>query len=262
MSEIQQAQKKQTKKQVKLPSKKTLNLLIKEKTLASPSRLIPILLLIVVGAYLFSKYAVAARLEKVSREEAELAEMQSQLEMITNAFSDYDEVEEQYNRYSYENFDKTIPDRLDVLEMLEKRLFPICSIQSLTVNGRDLNMVITDIDLQTLTYINGMLLIEEPLIESISIGSYTDNTDSSGTGAKTVTATVNMTLADASSTYTPGQLEFDPDQIIADGQAAAETEAGAPETTPEARPADTVPEAQPDGTEGAPEDVNLNGGAE
>ena len=41
------AVKKTAKKQIKIPTKKTLNLLIKEKTLASPTRLIPILFIIV-----------------------------------------------------------------------------------------------------------------------------------------------------------------------------------------------------------------------
>lgn len=218
MSDNTQVQKKKSKKQIKIPSKKTLNLLVKEKTLASPTRLIPILFIIIAGSYLFSKYAVVDRLDKLSRAESELSDMKNQLDMITSAYADYDEVQDQYSRYSYENFDKTIPDRLDVLDMLERRLFPICSIQSLTINGRDLNMVITDIDLETLTYINGALLIEEPLIESITIGSYTDNSDRQESGQATVTATINMTLADASSTYTPGQLEFDPDKIIADAQ--------------------------------------------
>ena len=94
------AVKKTVKKQIKIPTKKTLNLLIKEKTLASPTRLIPILFIIVAGSYLFSRYAVVARLEKVNRAEAELADMKSQLEMIQNAFTDYDEVEDQYRRYS------------------------------------------------------------------------------------------------------------------------------------------------------------------
>lgn len=258
MSEAATTQKKIPKKQVKIPTKKTLNLLIKEKTLASPSRLIPILFIIVAGAYLFSKYAVAGRLEKVSREEAELAEMRRQLEMITNAFSDYDQVEDQYRRYSYENYDRSIPDRIAVLEMLENRLFPRCNIQSLTINGRDLNMVVTDIDLETLTYLNGMLPHEESLIESITISNYTDNTDKDNSGKSTITATVSIRLADASSTYIPGQLEFDPDQIIADGEPADENPAENPENE---NPAETDETGGAPADE-APEDMNGNGGGE
>lgn len=256
------AVKKPAKKQIKIPTKKTLNLLIKEKTLASPTRLIPILFIIVAGAYLFSRYAVAARLEKVNRAEAELADMKSQLEMIQNAFTDYDEVEDQYRRYSYENFDRSIPDRVDVLNMIETRLFPICNIQSLTINGRDMNLIIKDIDMSTLTMINGMLLQEEPLIEELNITSYTDNTGTNSSGEATVTATINITLADASNTYTPGQLEFDPDAIIADGQAQANAEAQGgdviPEITPQPQP-EVIPEAQPEVTvapEVQPEDTS------
>ena len=169
------SEKKTVQRKVKFPTKKTLNLMIKEKTLASPTRLIPILLLIVVGALAFSKFAVADRLEKVNKEEAELATMKNQLELILNAFSDYDQVADQYSRYSYENFDRTIPDRIDVLEMLEEWFMPVCRIQSLSINGRDLTMTIADINMDTITYLTGVLTYEEPMVESITPTSYVDN---------------------------------------------------------------------------------------
>lgn len=266
MSELENMEKKTKpikKKPVKVPTKRTLNLMIKEKTLASPSRLIPILLLIVVGSWLFSKYAVAARLEKVDRAEAELSEMKRQLEIIQNAFLDYDEVAEEYSRYSYDQFDKTIPDRVEVMEMLENRLFPICTIQSLTINGRDINMVIADIDMKTLTYINGMLQQEEPLIESLTISSYVDNTANDTSGKATVTATLSIRLADASNTYDPDRLEFDPDAIIAgadtenpenadgeQGEQAAETAPGEPgEPVGEIIPPHVLPQQNADDAE-------------
>ncbi len=269
------SEKKVQKKQVKLPTKQTLNLLIKEKTLASPSRLIPILILIIGGAYLFSRYAVVARLEKVNREEAELAEMKSNLSLIQNAFTDYDEVQQEYNRYSYSSFDKTIPDRVEVLEMLENRLFPICSIQSLTINGRDLNMVIAGIDMATLTYINGMLSNDEPLVESVEISSYVDNTDRENSDRSTVTATISIRLADASASYSPDQLEFDPDAIIEEGSRPEDTppepadepapapEPTAPETAPEGE-LETAPEAGTEQTDApaADDGVTENGGVE
>ena len=218
------SEKKTVQKKIKYPTKKTLNLMIKEKSLASPSRLIPILLLIVVGAFAFSKFAVVDRLEKVSRAEAELSTMKNQLELIQNAFSDYDAVEDQYSRYSYENFDRTIPDRIDVLEMLEFWFMPVCRIQSLTMNGRDLSMTIADIDMDTITYLNGVLTHEEPMVESIKVTSYVDNTDKDQAGDRTVTATVNIYLADASNTYNPDAYEFDPDAIINEGMQGEEPE--------------------------------------
>lgn len=245
--------KKPARKQIKLPTKRTLNLLLKEKSLSSPSRLLPILVIIIAVTYLFSKYAVAGRLEQVNLAEAELATARKNLELIENAFADYDEVAEQYSHYSYENFDKTVPDRVEVLKMLENRLFPICTIQSLTINGRDIDMVVADVDLKTLTYINGMLQQEEPMIESVKIASYTDNSDEEDSENSTATATVSIRLADASSTYNPDQLEFDPDAIIAEGED--------PNTDTESEPKTSAEAEIPENTESEPE-VTENGGAE
>lgn len=203
--EKQQAGKAARKKQIKIPSKTTLNLLIKEKTLASPSRLIPILVLIFVGAFLFSKYAVVARLEKVNRAEAQLAAAESNLEQIQSSYADYDAVRAQYNCYSYEQYDRTIPDRVKVLDMLERRFFPISTVQSLSINGRDISLVLADISLETLTYINQVLMEEEPLIEYIEISSYVDNTDHDDSGRATTTASMSIRLADASADYLPEQ---------------------------------------------------------
>lgn len=208
--------KKPTQKKVKIPTKTTLNLMIKEKSLASPSRLIPILLLIVVGAFAFSKFAVMDRLEKVNRQEAELAEMKRQLEMIQNAYADYDAIADEYSRYSYENFDRTIPDRIDVLEMLERWVMPVCKIQNLSINGRDLTMTIADITMDTVTYLNGVLTYEEEMVDRVFISSYV-GADKDQSNDRTVTATVSIYLADASNTYNPDAFEFDPDAIINEG---------------------------------------------
>ena len=255
------SEKKTVQKKIKYPTKKTLNLMIKEKTLASPTRLIPILLLIVVGALAFSKFAVVDRLAKVDKAESELATMKNQLELIQNAFSDYDQVEDQYSRYSYENFDRTIPDRIDVLEMLEIWFMPVCRIQSLSMNGRDLSMTIADINMDTITYLNGVLTHEEPMVESIKITSYVDNTDRDQSGERTVTATVNIYLADATNTYNPDALEFDPDAIINEGMQSEEPEQTVDEPVDE--PVGDGTEAdnntvEPENTDSPVDDANID----
>ena len=60
------------KKQAAYPSKVTMNLAMKEKSQFSPVKLIPLLLILVVLATLFGKFAVADRLSAVRRAEAAL----------------------------------------------------------------------------------------------------------------------------------------------------------------------------------------------
>lgn len=253
------SEKKVSQKKIKVPSKKTLNLMIKEKTLASPTRLIPILLLIVVGALAFSKFAVIDRLDKVTKAENELAQMKNQLELIQNAYTDYNEIEDQYSRYSYENFDRTIPDRIDILEMLERWVMPECTIQNLSINGRDLTMTIADIDMTTISYLNGVLTYEEPMVESIFMSSYVE---SNRTDDHTVTATIRIYLADATNTYNPDALEFDPDAIINEGTQDENSEDPAGEPVGDGTEADNNT-AEPENTDDAPEqDGTENGGEE
>lgn len=53
-----------------------MNLAMKEKSQFAPGKLIPLLLLLVILAALFSKFAVADRLAKVDRAQAELNTLQ------------------------------------------------------------------------------------------------------------------------------------------------------------------------------------------
>lgn len=185
-------------KKVRVPDRKKVNLLDATRDAKSLPKLIPALALIFLCAFLFSKFAVADRTEKVVNAEAELLNMGSRLCLIEEGVSDYDEVFEEYSRYSYDGFDRSVPDYLDVLDLIKRRFFPLSTVKSVTVSGREMNLEIADIDMQTVTYLSGVLLEEEPLIEELSVTSYTDTVGKDGDGTATVVATVRILLADAS----------------------------------------------------------------
>ena len=162
-------------KNMKIPSKKTLNLMIKVKTLAHPTRLIPILLLIVIVAGLFAKFAVINRLDQVNKAEAELSEMKKHLQTVENIYADYDEVQKEYNRYTYQNFDRTIPDRLDVLQMVERQLFTIGTVKNITISGRTVSLTLEGPNLEDVSVLY-VALYSEPLVEDVIISSYNEQT--------------------------------------------------------------------------------------
>lgn len=182
-------------KKTKIPSKKTLNLVVKVKTLAHPTRLIPILLLIFLGAGLFARFAVIGRLNQVKQAEAELADMQRNLEMIQSAYADYDEVEAEYNRYTYDNFDRTLFDRLDVLALLEREIFPVCSVQSLNISGQTISMTVKGPTLEQTSDILAALR-SDLMVDNVYMSSFTDNSGAQGGDGET-TVVLTITLADA-----------------------------------------------------------------
>ena len=149
--------------------------MIKVKTLAHPTRLIPILLLIVIVAGLFAKFAVINRLDQVNKAEAELSEMKKHLQTVENIYADYDEVQKEYNRYTYQNFDRTIPDRLDVLQMVERQLFTIGTVKNITISGRTVSLTLEGPNLEDVSVLY-VALYSEPLVEDVIISSYNEQT--------------------------------------------------------------------------------------
>ena len=214
-------------KKIKVPSKQTLNLLVKEKTLAHPTRLIPILLLIALGSYAFAKFAVIDRLNKVRHAEAELAVMYNQLEMIESTYADFDEVQSEYNRYTYENYDRTLADRLEVLAMIERQLFPVGSVQNISISGRTVSLILTGPSLADASGIIASLL-SDPLVEEVNIPSYTENSDKTGANS---TIPMTITLKDATTIAPEEEFEemvWDTDEI-----GSADTDSSADEVESE-----------------------------
>lgn len=225
-------------KKTKMPTKQTLNLMIKEKTLAHPTRLVPILLLIFLGAYAFAQFAVIARLNKVKQAEAELSQMRSNLEMLQASYADYDEVKAEYNRYTYQNYDRTLPDRLDVLALLERRVFTVCTAQSLSIAQRTVTMTLAGLTLDDVSALIASLK-EEPMVFDAFVSSTSSSTKDSSKqnigGADTVTA-ITITLND-------------PTTIVGEPLDESGGENGDEDVTNEAD----------DGTENRPEDDDTGG---
>ncbi len=211
MSEKKEKQVKQAKK-IKIPNKQTLNLVVKVKTLAHPTRLIPILILIFLAAALFAQFAVIRRFNQVKQAEAELAEMQNLLEATEQAYKDYDDVELEYNKYTYENFDRTLFDRIEILDMIQRRLFPACTVQSLSIshntstNNDILSLTVTGPTLEE-TYALAESIMSEPMVDDVYISSYVDGSSNGSSSAETPQSTVTMTITLIDATTLQAKLD-------------------------------------------------------
>ena len=170
------------------PVKTTLNLVIKEKTEFRPERLIPALVLVLIVVALFAKFAIYDRYAKLNEAEAQLAQEKEYLENLRAGFADFDEVQEEYNRYTYAEFDRTIADRQDVLELLEKHVFPVSGMRQLSVSAKSVTMTLTGMTLDEISVLIADLE-SEPLVQKVFVST----TDYSGEPV----ASVMITLADA-----------------------------------------------------------------
>ena len=65
--------------------------------------------------------------------------------------SDYDAVRDDYRKYNYEKYDKTIVDREDILDLLEEAVFPMGKVLTLNISNNTITLSLsgvlnTDID--------------------------------------------------------------------------------------------------------------------
>lgn len=182
------------KKDKGIASKRTMNLAIREKNMAKSALLIPVIAAIVLCAALVGKFGVADRLAQVSAAQREVDAILDQAKAMQAVYADFDEVSAEYNRYTYKDFDRSLADRMDVLALVEREIFPVCQVQRLALAERRL-----DLALEGSTLGDGSALVArleaDPLVDSAYITTATA-TEENGTVHRTTAMTI--LLADMS----------------------------------------------------------------
>lgn len=160
-------------------SKSTMNLAMRERNVSkNPMVILGTLLAILAVAALVS-FGVGSRLAQVNAAQSKTDEMERKLETIRAAYADYDEVQEKYNRYTYKDFDRSIADRLDVLSLMERQIFPVCAVRDFSVAGRQMSLVLEGLTLESTSALITRLNAEE-MVSSVNVSTY-DATSDSGT---------------------------------------------------------------------------------
>ena len=138
-------------KAVTYPTKKTLNLAIKEKSPFRPQKLIPLLLVVLFAVALFAKFAVIDRLNEYYALQDQAADKDMQVARLTQELKEYPEVLEVYSRYSvsWMNADvKATVERTDILDLIEKELVPYASIRNISIAGNTVSLQLGGITLE------------------------------------------------------------------------------------------------------------------
>lgn len=185
-----------------LPAKRSINLAgIGEKKIDLKIAL-PAILLILLAAALFSKFAVVDRLSAVSRANAEVAQLRGQLEAGYARLSAYDELEDEYAHYTYEGLTKeelNRADRVAVLDLMRRVVLPSARVESWTISSNTLTMTVTGRTLQSLNTVSQKLEAEE-LVDfcTVTMAATSDLTQVQNLGENTdVTAMIVAYLKNA-----------------------------------------------------------------
>lgn len=173
------------------PTKRTLNLMIREKKSFWASVWIPCILVVLILAAVFAKFAVYDRYVRLNAAEDELEAKKAELAAAVDSYADYDDVQAQYNRYTYTGFDRTIADRLDVMDILERLVFPVSDVTRLSMSGKTVNMTLVGMTLSEVSELVTQLEAE-PLVDGVTVSTAGYNEKDA-----VPTATFTLLLADA-----------------------------------------------------------------
>lgn len=138
----------------KYPHKKSLNLVVKEKSSVNFLVLIPVLILLVIGALAFSKFMILDRFTQVDQAKAEVAVLQSTFDGLKAYTAKYPEVEEEYQRYSTKwmtNEESGTVSRMDMLKLVEKEFMTDYQVMNLSSTGNVISLKVAGIDLDTMS---------------------------------------------------------------------------------------------------------------
>ena len=139
-------------KRGKLPTKRSINLAMSDEKPVNFKIGIPAMILILLAAFAFGKFAVADRLVAVSRAEAQVSALQSELNAAYDKLNSFGELTEIYAHYTYSGMTQdeiSRADRGSVIAMIRRLILPRGEVTSWTLSGNTLTVNMTVQDLRT-----------------------------------------------------------------------------------------------------------------
>ena len=158
------------KKAVQMPSKKTMNFARRQSNF-NPKKVIPIILVILIVAAVFVKFGVMDPLDKKTAAHEDLSLKQIQLAALNAQLTGYEELEQEYGRYSYGWMNETeisLVSRIEALNLVEKQIANKATIKDMAINNNVLTLNIYGITLKEASDMVAKLEMNE-LVESAAV---------------------------------------------------------------------------------------------
>ena len=181
-------------KRGKLPTKRSINLALTDEKPVNLKIGIPALILILLAAFAFGKFAVADRLVAVSRAEGQVSALQSELNMAYDKLNSFGELTELYAHYTYSGMTQDEVSRADrgsAIALIRRLILPRGEVSGWTLSGNTLTVNMTVKDLQTVNRtVQDIESDEHVSFCSVNTAATTDKT----TAAEAVNARITIYL--------------------------------------------------------------------
>ena len=162
-----------------LPNKKTMNLVILEKSDNSQVTNIVLIVLLVIVLVVFAKFGVLdiynekkAAQEEADKAQAQLNEDKEMLEEFEKVFTHFSH----YYRAFLSEEELQIVDRIELVKMLDENLFNVAEMQSITVKGNTVSVSFYDVTAEEAGRLY-TALNEQPMVKSVFLETATTNKD-------------------------------------------------------------------------------------
>ena len=160
------------KKKDQYPTKTTLNLYFKDDKSAGISTFTLYLIFIVVMLVALSKMFVFDLVADLTAAQTQYTQYQTILDAYNVQLENYEEVNDEYNRYSYSYLSEQekIQDRMEVLAVLEQTVFAKGNVASISISGNMISITLNDIELNE-TAALAKMLEEKEMVERVSVNT-------------------------------------------------------------------------------------------
>lgn len=155
----------------KFPSKKSINLLIREKHTRQNVAALLLFGVYLVLLYFFVRYGVQAQLAKIDSLQAAYNRMEDMVEDAKAANSDYEAVRAEYSHYGngyLNDEEKAEQDRMEILQIIEDNLFDKDALQTISITG---NVATLTINSEKLANVSEIVqkLEEEDIVSYVTV---------------------------------------------------------------------------------------------
>lgn len=161
-----------------IPRKQTINLVQKQENDIKLSLFVPGVIIIVILAALFSKFAVVDRLVAANKAQAEAYRLQRCVEDAYKELEGFGDLRDEYAHYTWSGMtieELALANREDVMNMIQNEVMRAAEVKSWTINGNQLSIPVS---CPTLSQINAIAaqLEKNPLVSFCTVITAATNT--------------------------------------------------------------------------------------
>ncbi len=152
------------------PTKRTMNLYFRTDRTTKPATITLYVLFVLVVLLGLAKILVYDLWVKVDSARTALSLAEARRDVVVAELSDYDEVREQYQRYSATDEERELIDRMTVLALLDDAIGATARLESVSVTGKTVQVQFQEVTLaQTADIVRR--LEASPIVERITVNT-------------------------------------------------------------------------------------------